>query len=209
MEAKEEAEVDYDCEDLKRMGVLSDQEHAECCPLCHKWGDEQHEGDEGKPVEECLTYIKTPAGLLIGLCHQVADYTPLSESDDSANAWLDEEVKRYLDTICPGCGYVTEPDGWQILPTKVNLEDGTQKDILFCDKICADFWDDTGPEEWTCLHDGTEVQLAYWTCTICSGVFDCNMVKVLVDTEWNDDEHFVCSFCEEKGRGRYKEKVAG
>jgi rubredoxin len=125
---------------------------------------------------------------------------------------MNEETTSPEKILCPGCGWEYPPEKMQNFTTKVNLRDGTQEELLFCDPVCTDFWDEYEPGEWVPLgtvwpipgREGQEVQLALWTCSVCSGVYDCNMVKLLVDTEWNDDKLHVCSFCEKKEKGRYK-----
>lgn len=84
----------YTCKQLKAWGILNDYDHGKCCPYCHKQGGQSHEGEEAMPEEDVLTYIATPKGHIISLCHQVYDYTPVSESNSQANAWLDEEIER-------------------------------------------------------------------------------------------------------------------
>jgi hypothetical protein len=62
------------------------------------------------------------------------------------------------------------------------------------------------------------VQLAYWRCSICDGVYEYKLVKLLVDTDDDDPdaprdldaqpqaEYIVCSFCQKKGKGRFRAK---
>lgn len=108
--------------------------------------------------------------------------------------------------ICEGCGAERGLDNWAILPTKVNLRDGSSREILFCDQPCCEFWDDTEPGDWVELASGEEVQLALWRCTICDGVYDHDMVKLMIDTEDNDSDVVVCSLCRKKEKGRFKAK---
>lgn len=109
--------------------------------------------------------------------------------------------------LCEGCGREYLPEKMSVLPTKVNLRDGTSRDVLFCGNVCADFWDETGPGEWTQLHDGTEVQQVLWRCVGCDGVYDQGMVKLLIDTDYVPERVFtVCSFCQKKDSDRFQEK---
>lgn len=115
---------------------------------------------------------------------------------------------------CPGCGYDYAPDEMAVLPTKVNLRDGTQQEILLCDVVCVDLWDEVSPGEWVELHDGTEVQLVLWRCDVCDTVWEYGLFDRLLDM-WDYDpdgpveyheprEGIVCKWCQKKDKGRWK-----
>jgi hypothetical protein len=115
--------------------------------------------------------------------------------------------------VCEGCGGERKADQWAVHPTEVNLQDGTTRDILFCDITCPDFWDDTEPGEWVALESGEEVQLVDWRCFACDGVYDHGMMLMVIDMDYVDtsepvafvrDSTPVCSFCRKKERDRFK-----
>lgn len=68
---------------------------------------------------------------------------------------------------CEGCSKDYNPEDMQYNTTEVNMRDGTKKHILFDDKLCCDFWDDTAPGDWVPLDSGEEVQLTHWRCNVC------------------------------------------
>jgi hypothetical protein len=113
--------------------------------------------------------------------------------------------------LCEGCGYEYEPDEMAVVPTTINLRDGTQRQILFCDCVCPDFWDESLPGDWVPLHSGGEVQLADWECALCGGAYPCSLVQLLVDTDDFDlddpigtrpqAEDVVCRSCQRKRAG--------
>jgi hypothetical protein len=148
-----------------------------------------------------------------------------------------DEVKRWLikngytDTgdgahyrrvmiLCEGCGYEYPENEMASDTTEVNLKDGSTRNIRFCGNTCADIWDNTSPGDWITLHAGeyvdpVEVQLVLWRCIVCDGLYNFDVVKLLIDTEYIDtsepinfqrDAYTVCGFCQQKEPGRYLTK---
>ncbi len=73
----------------------------------------------------------------------------------------------------------------------------------------------TVPSDWVELASGEEVQLVLWQCGVCDGVYNYRLVKLLVDTDDYDPddplsvsqaECAVCSFCQQRERGRFKSR---
>lgn len=114
---------------------------------------------------------------------------------------------------CEGCGYDYDPS--QFSTVEVELHDGTTRELPLCDKICSpDFWDETEPGEWVELRNAftpteqecQEVRKRYWYCGHCASVYKHDLVKIMLDTEYDPpSETIVCAFCQKKEKGRFQE----
>lgn len=136
--------------------------------------------------------------------------TPHSTKRTWDNADFDEEIEEASGIyLCPGCGgEFSKDDPRRVgVDTEVNCRDGKKRRLLFCDRTCPEFWDDTAPGEWVSLDCSEEVQLVYWRCHECDGVYECDSVKLALDTDYEPpEETIVCVMCLRKHADRYKLK---
>lgn len=176
-------------------------------PSSDKWSF-----DNGLNGEKHFALLnKTAAEMLTGVNKYLID------NDIPRSAAEAAEINAWKDQICEGCGWERKPDEWQVTETEVNLRDGSKRYIHFCDTTCCEFWDDTEPGDWVELASGEEVQLSLWRCNCCDGVYEHNLVKLLVDTDYYspDDQvvdfdkitTLVCSFCQNEEINRFKTRT--
>lgn len=106
--------------------------------------------------------------------------------------------------ICDSCGR----DDWQLYTLDVELRDGTKRTIDMCMVLCADYWDDIEPGEWSDLdHLGIEILRLYWQCPICDSVCPYGMMSMMQDNDYDPpQETRVCSQCARKEKGRFVER---
>lgn len=118
----------------------------------------------------------------------------------------EEEKER----VCPGCGTEWPEGKFQSHETRVNLKDGSQRNIRFCDPVCCEFWDDSQPGDWLTLADGeTEVQKDLWHCEECDSVCEFDAFKVLLDMDYEPARpSIICSSCARKEPDRFIEQGA-